>query len=227
MFLGLSMIFGSAHASYQTERPVQHNGGIVNQTYLYGEAFGSNQHRGIDILDSNGTDVYAIAAGKVVAVREYNNDGQGSYFGNYVMIRHTKQHWDSDNNSNFYIYSIYAHLKHNSVNVALNDLVAAGQQIAQIDNTGNSSGNHLHLQIVSSSSSNKNDPQEWAWSQNESINPEMWIEPFDHNGTQTATMVGRVSDSNGNKVGGKYITGVQKPPTAGGRQFWISINVQL
>ncbi|MEZ4712577.1 MAG: M23 family metallopeptidase [Caldilineaceae bacterium] len=199
---------------------MQLNGGVINQTYLYGEQSGTNLHRGIDVLHPDGTTVNAIANGRVVALRSNNADNTfvtGQEFGNYVMIRHTKSHWDGSANVNYYVYSIYAHLKRNSITVAVNDLVNAGSAIAQIDSTGNVNGAHLHLQLVTSNSSAKTDPEEWNWSQNESYNPELWVKQFNYNGTQTATMIGRISDSGGNKVGGKYITGIAKPYLAEGQ----------
>jgi len=205
-----------AHASEQVDRPIQTTGGKVNQFYLYGETFGLNQHRGIDFPYATGTDVYAVADGEVVAVREIDNNGGGSFFGNYVMIRHDELHYDRSANQMAWVYSIYAHLSHQSVTVNTGQTVNAGANIAEVDNTGNSSGPHLHLQINLSTDGNKTDPQEWTWSEYTSRNPEAWIEPFDYGGAATATAIGRISDNNGNRVGGKLIVGIQKPAAAGG-----------
>lgn len=46
------------------------------------------------------------------------------------------------------VYSVYAHLRQGSVEVAVGDRVAAGQRLAEVGNTGNSSEPHLHVQLM-------------------------------------------------------------------------------
>ncbi|MGA8046477.1 MAG: M23 family metallopeptidase [Dermatophilaceae bacterium] len=57
--------------------------------------------------------------------------------GNHVVV----DHGDG-------VYSAYAHLRHASVRVAVGDRVAAGQQLAEVGNTGNTSEPHLHVQLM-------------------------------------------------------------------------------
>jgi len=45
-------------------------------------------------------------------------------------------------------YAFYAHLLKGSVKVKVGDRVKAGQELAQVGNTGNSDGPHLHFQIM-------------------------------------------------------------------------------
>ena len=47
------------------------------------------------------------------------------------------------------VYAFYAHLKLGSVTVELGDTVAVGQQIGELGNSGNTSGPHLHLHLMS------------------------------------------------------------------------------
>ena len=61
-------------------------------------------------------------------------------WGNYVVIRHTL----SDGQT---VHSLYAHLKSGSILVQRGDVVAAGETIAQVGNTGRASSPHLHLEI--------------------------------------------------------------------------------
>ena len=90
---------------------------------------GSTNHRGIDIGAAHGTNVLAAASGVVVMSRW--NGG----FGNVVQINH----------GNGY-HTLYAH---NSVNlVREGDTVVQGQVIALVGSTGNSTGPHIHFEII-------------------------------------------------------------------------------
>ncbi|KAB7744811.1 peptidoglycan DD-metalloendopeptidase family protein [Nostocoides sp. F2B08] len=57
--------------------------------------------------------------------------------GNHVVLDHGEG-----------VYSAYAHLRHGSLRVAVGGRVTAGQQLAEVGNTGNSSEPHLHLQLM-------------------------------------------------------------------------------
>lgn len=97
IILVLLVVFAqqTAWAVHPIIRPIQTNGGNINQTYLYGEG---GVHRGVDWIHPTGTAAYAIANGTVVAVREDVADNTypaNRQFGNYVMIRHSNNtHWD-------------------------------------------------------------------------------------------------------------------------------------
>jgi murein DD-endopeptidase MepM/ murein hydrolase activator NlpD len=212
-----------AYAAHTGLRPITN--GKVNQCYLYGEVCppdATYPHRGIDFPAAMGTEVKAIANGRVVALRGDVNNNSGVNFGNYVLIRHEQQHWVRQNNGQAvgqwgYVYSLYAHLKQNSVIPALDAWVNAGTKIAEVDNTGNSGGNHLHLQIIVHQSDTPQmsgaDPS-LGWTEPNSRNAELWLAAFNNGSTQTGTAVGLVTDINGNPVGGLKITGIQKPASA-------------
>lgn len=87
-----------------------------------------NLHTGIDIPAPKGTAIYAIDSGKVILSRNY-----GSY-GECVIIDHGNG-----------ISSLYAHQSKRVVSVG--DTIAKGQKIGEVGSTGNSTGNHLHLEI--------------------------------------------------------------------------------
>jgi murein DD-endopeptidase MepM/ murein hydrolase activator NlpD len=57
--------------------------------------------------------------------------------GNYVLIEHAKNE-----------YSAYLHLKTDSIKVRAGDMVRQGQHIADVGNTGDSFGAHLHFQVI-------------------------------------------------------------------------------
>ena len=88
--------------------------------------------------------------------------------------------------------------------------------IAEVDNTGNSTLSHLHLQVNLSTDANRINPEDWEWSENTSRNPELWLEAFNNSGVQTTSAVGKLTDVNGNPVGGKLIWGMEKPLAAEG-----------
>lgn len=98
-------------------------------TSRFGTRWGKS-HKGVDIGAAKGTPIKAVAAG-TVTVAQYGYSGG---YGNYVMISHGNG-----------IQTLYGHC--NSLNVSVGQSVSQGQVIAYVGNTGNSYGNHLHLEI--------------------------------------------------------------------------------
>ncbi|NEC91335.1 M23 family metallopeptidase [Streptomyces sp. SID12501] len=93
----------------------------------------SSTHSGQDFAVPSGTKVVAAHGGTVVKAGG-NGAGDGSAYGNAVVIKHGNG-----------TYSQYAHLSR--INVKVGQVVATGQRIALSGNTGNSSGPHLHFEI--------------------------------------------------------------------------------
>lgn len=102
---------------------------------------GSTNHKGIDMAASNGTNIVAAASGTVIKVSNtcsHNNSGKcgcGGGFGNYVMISHGSG-----------LVTLYAHCS--SINISNGATVSAGQSIAKVGSTGNSTGPHLHFSVL-------------------------------------------------------------------------------
>lgn len=91
-------------------------------------------HAGIDFAAPGGTPIYAAASGYVTTAG-WNSSG----YGNYVIIYHGKM---SDGNN----YStLYAHMR--SVATTQGKYVKQGELIGYVGTTGNSTGNHLHLEV--------------------------------------------------------------------------------
>lgn len=86
-------------------------------------------HEGIDIEVPEGTDVYASCAGRVLQA------GRHSGYGLYIVLEH----------SNGY-RTLYGHLS--EIGVYRGQFVEGGQRIARSGNTGNSTGPHLHFEIL-------------------------------------------------------------------------------
>jgi hypothetical protein len=218
-FLVLLMVplIGDIDAAYQIRRPIIDNGGKINQYYLYAEESGGSTHKGIDFPYPNGTSVYAVADGTVVQLREDRPDGdRGTAWGNFALVRHNQRHYDRTSQQMAYVYSVYLHLKQWSVPVQVGNVVYAGQtKIGEVDDTGSySQGNHLHQQIVVHPESDRQLEPNTLDSEARSRNPELWLESFNNGGIQTANAVGKVTDANGNPVGGLRIHGIQKPANA-------------
>lgn len=106
----------------------------TNDHYLSGFDYTpAANHWGIDLAGNEGEGVYATDAG-VVVYAGWNNYG----FGNMILI---------DHGGGF--QSLYAHLS--GLNVGCGQSVGQGDVIGAIGNTGNSSGSHLHFEIMTSS----------------------------------------------------------------------------
>lgn len=97
-----------------------------------------------------GQSLYAVADGTVVGVNQ-GFENQAPYKtvtgkdrinypgGNSIVI---------DIGKGTPLYAFYAHLKPGSIKIKKGDLVTKGQEIAQLGNTGNTSGPHLHFHVV-------------------------------------------------------------------------------
>lgn len=89
-------------------------------------------HRGVDIDGETGDPIYAVDYG-VIVYAGWNDWG----YGNMIMIDHGTG-WQS----------LYAHLS--SINVICGASVLQGAVIGAIGSTGNSSGSHLHFELMNS-----------------------------------------------------------------------------
>jgi len=105
----------------------------VTSGYTITSRFGaraSGNHTGLDIAAPTGTTIVAAESGTVTLSGNYGNG-----YGNYVIIDH-------GNN----VRTLYAHCS--SLSVSEGQYVSQGEAIAKVGNTGNSTGPHLHLEII-------------------------------------------------------------------------------
>jgi murein DD-endopeptidase MepM/ murein hydrolase activator NlpD len=102
--------------------------------------FGSRQHpilgfnaihRGIDFAAYTGTPVYAAGDGEVEVI------GRNGGYGNYVRIRHNRS-----------TASAYAHLSRYAAGLQPGSRVRQGQVIGYVGSTGQSTGPHLHYEVI-------------------------------------------------------------------------------
>ena len=110
----------------------------------------NKQHAGIDIAASGTVPVVAAADG--VVSRSYFS----STYGNVVFVTHSisGQQWTT----------VYAHLS--SRQVGEGAVVAKGQQVGIMGNTGHSFGQHLHFELHKGP---------WNYSKSNAVNPLNYI----------------------------------------------------
>jgi murein DD-endopeptidase MepM/ murein hydrolase activator NlpD len=89
----------------------------------------SAMHDGLDFPASVGTPIYSAAGGVVVSQEAHPQ------YGNLVEIDHGNE-----------LLTRYAHLSRSAVKKG--DLVKRGQKIAEVGNTGRSTGPHLHFEVL-------------------------------------------------------------------------------
>ncbi|HUO36475.1 MAG TPA: M23 family metallopeptidase [Mycobacterium sp.] len=85
-------------------------------------------HGGIDLANSIGTPIVAVADGVVI------DAGPAAGFGMWVRLRH-----------NDGTITVYGHV--NTINCNIGERVMAGDEIATIGNRGDSTGPHLHFEV--------------------------------------------------------------------------------
>lgn len=88
-------------------------------------------HHGVDLAAPEGTPIHAAAGGTVVIARMGFNGG----FGNYVVIQHSNG-----------MKTLYAHMSRLGTNPG--EHVSQGEVIGYVGNTGDSRGNHLHIEVL-------------------------------------------------------------------------------
>lgn len=98
-------------------------------TSLFGERRWGYRHKGLDIANDVGTNIHATASGVVIYAGWH-----GSY-GRKVIIYH-----------GFGYTTVYAHL--DKIYVKVGDEVTKDDVIGTMGNTGNSTGSHLHYEVL-------------------------------------------------------------------------------
>ncbi|NRD25262.1 M23 family metallopeptidase [Frigoribacterium sp. VKM Ac-2836] len=97
--------------------------------------FCSTFHQGLDFVPGAGSPIQSIADGVVSKV-----DGPSGALGNNVWIDHVVNGQK--------VTSVYAHMQTGSVEVREGETVTVGTIIGKVGSTGNSTGAHLHFEIV-------------------------------------------------------------------------------
>ncbi len=103
--------------------------GIITSRFASRDSVRDHAHTGLDIGASEGTPIKAAAGGTVTYS---GNCGDG--YGNYVVISHGNG-----------VQTLYAHCS--VLHVSEGQSVSQGELIAEVGETGNAYGTHLHLEI--------------------------------------------------------------------------------
>lgn len=103
------------------------NGKVTTPYKKLGKMWSKGYHTGVDFAVPVGTDVLAVADGKIEAAN------WGAAYGTQ-LVQKVEGGW-----------VIYAHLS--KALVKAGDVVKKGQHIGESGNTGNSSGPHLHFEM--------------------------------------------------------------------------------
>lgn len=98
-------------------------------------------HAGIDLANSIGTPIYAVSDGVVI------DAGPTAGYGMWVKLRHADG-----------TVTLYGHV--NTTLVSVGERVMAGDQIATMGNRGNSTGPHLHFEVLQGGTE-RIDPVPW------------------------------------------------------------------
>ena len=142
---------------------------LITQPYHINGSKGYNyDHWGIDLTDfSQGYSalgwIVAHSNGVVVGCRNNCTGFEYNSYGNYVLIKHPNG-----------MYTMYAHLSYNTVQVYVGQTVYKGQRLGYMGNTGTSYGGHLHFE-VRQSSGYQIDPEPYLNSNLPGMSDKNWV----------------------------------------------------
>ena len=106
--------------------------GLVTQNAHFSHTVnGIKQYNAIDIANSLGTPIVAAAGGEIQIVKRIWPNG------NYITIAHPNG-----------VYTLYAHLNSYAEGIYPGKQVSQGEIIGYMGSTGNSTGPHLHFQVM-------------------------------------------------------------------------------
>lgn len=112
-------------ANYAIMKPLE---GQITSRFGYRETVNPKNHTGIDIAEDMGTAIYAAMDGTVEYVSSEGN------YGKHLEIKNGE------------VSTLYAHCS--SIHVNQGDVIKQGELIAEVGQTGNATGPHLHFEIM-------------------------------------------------------------------------------
>ncbi|WP_280263496.1 peptidoglycan DD-metalloendopeptidase family protein [Nocardia wallacei] len=117
--------------------PIRRTWPLPGGSFQVSDTFGARNggHLGVDLAAADGTPIYSVADGVVVAA------GPASGFGNWIVV-------DSIDVNGRPFSAVYGHEWDSGVKVRVGQSVRAGEEIGAVGSAGESSGPHLHFEIV-------------------------------------------------------------------------------
>lgn len=95
----------------------------------------SSDHKGIDLNPGDGFPIQSVAAGTVVEATESD-----AGLGVHVIVEHVI--------NGQVLRTVYGHMQYSSMLVSVGDSVEVGQQLGLVGSTGQSTGAHLHFEVI-------------------------------------------------------------------------------
>ncbi|MBX3100571.1 MAG: M23 family metallopeptidase [Salinibacterium sp.] len=108
-------------------------GGYITSVFGYSSDYGTKFHKGTDLGAGCNSNIYAAASGTVIFALYGWNGG----YGNEVMIDHGGG-----------IVTRYGHIVAGGILVSNGQSVGVGENIARVGSTGDSTGCHLHFEVI-------------------------------------------------------------------------------
>lgn len=179
-------VLPAPHAVFM--RPIGGDGNIYpDRTYPYGSTQGGPRepHHGVEFFNPAGTPVLAAAAGRVVFAgsdaEATSISPQPGFYGNVVVVEHEVA------GVTVPVFTVYAHLRR--VDVAVDQTVAAGDQLGEVGQTGIAIGPHLHFEVRVGDNTYAS-----------TRNPELWLTPLRSRGQDWGALVGIVVGPDGERL---------------------------
>jgi murein DD-endopeptidase MepM/ murein hydrolase activator NlpD len=108
-------------------------GGYITSVFGYSANYGSKFHKGTDLGAGCGSNIYAATSGTVIFALYGWNGG----YGNEIMIDHGGG-----------VVTRYGHIMPDGILVSNGQSVGVGTNIARVGSTGDSTGCHLHFEVI-------------------------------------------------------------------------------
>lgn len=175
--------FCITEGSFIFRRPIRQPANtFIDTTYPYASTSNGQRdpHHGVEFLNKFGTPVYAAGDGRVIFAgpdHEAVYSPWPDYYGNVVVIQH-----DDD------LYTLYAHLSR--ITVQTNALIAAGEKIGEVGQSGVAIGPHLHFEV------RRGDVTNYYLTRN----PELWLMPNQGSNRQLGVIQIFIRDQTGQPV---------------------------
>ena len=160
----------------------------VSPYYPYGSTAGGEYliHHGVDLVNPEGTPVWAAGAGTVLYAGDDSErvfGPQPNFYGQLVILQMDREYHGQP------VFTLYGHLS--AISVQEGQRVGVGQKLGEVGATGIAMGPHLHFEVRVTD----------AYGYNATRNPELWLRPHPGQGL----IAGQVLDEGGQALPEVYL----------------------